>query len=357
MKHSLVIISGILLVVPQVYTYAGDMEDMNHGQSGGQYMQNGQDHNWMKEEEKMRYQQGQQQPNWKMIQPTGWSKMLPPFGNQWSGPQGNMGNGSNPQWTWSGADAKMAQELKNRKRIVEELAKLWVDISVFTEEVINDPQAFWKLAESYRNIKQQSNSGKNMPNPDMKKSSENKPNGQWTWSGADAKMAYELANRKRIVEELKTLWADVSGFTDAVINDPQAFWKLAETFRTLKQQSNSGKNMPNPQMKDKERSDDTSREKMNEWMNSTSEKKVTPVRPALTEKARKLLQAKLDKIPTEKRDTLLPKMLKSAQAQLEAAQKKGNKVNIRKLEAIVEIIQDEIESEDDESLIDSLFTE
>jgi hypothetical protein len=92
-------------------------------------------------------------------------------------------------------------------------------------------------------------------------------------------------------------------------------------------------------------------------MNSTSEKKVTPVRPALTEKARKLLQAKLDKIPTEKRDTLLPKMLKSAQAQLEAAQKKGNKVNIRKLEAIVEIIQDEIESEDDESLIDSLFTE
>ncbi len=276
MKHSLVIISGILLVVPQVYTYAGDMEDMNHGQSGGQYMQNGQHHDWMNEEEKMRYQQGQQQPNWKMIQPTGWSKMLPPFGNQWSGPQGNMGNGGNSQWSWSGAEAKMAQELKNRRNIVAELAKLWVDTSVFTEEVINNPQEFWKLAESYRNIKQQ---------------------------------------------------------------------------------SYSGKNMPNPQMKDKERSDDSSREKMSEWINSTSEKKVTPARPALTEKARKLLQEKLDKIPAEKRDTLLPKMLKSAQAQLEAAQKKGNKVNIRKLEAIVEIIQDEIESEDDEGLIDSLFTE
>jgi hypothetical protein len=51
---------------------------------------------------------------------------------------------------------------------------------VFTDEVINDPQAFWKLAESYRNIKQQSNSGKNMPNPDMKKPSVNMPNGQWT---------------------------------------------------------------------------------------------------------------------------------------------------------------------------------
>ncbi len=82
------------------------------------------------------------------------------------------------------------------------------------------------------------------------------------------------------------------------------------------------------------------------------------MRPALTEKARKIFQDKLDKIPSEKRETVLPKMLKVAQSQYETAQKKGsNKTLIRKLEAIVEMIQDEIDSADDASLFDSLTAE
>ncbi len=80
-------------------------------------------------------------------------------------------------------------------------------------------------------------------------------------------------------------------------------------------------------------------------------------RSALTEKATKALQERLDKIPEEKRATLLPKMLKNAQAQLARAEEKGSKLLIRKIEAIVEIIKTEIGNEDDESLLDSIFTE
>ena len=50
-------------------------------------------------------------------------------------------------------------------------------------------------------------------------------------------------------------------------------------------------------------------------------------------------------------------MLKVAQAQLEVAKTKTNKLAIRKLEAIAQIIQDEIDSGDDASLIDSIFAE
>ncbi len=142
-------------------------------------------------------------------------------------------------------------------------------------------------------------------------------------SGAADKQALEMANRKRIIEELAKLGADTSGFTDAIIADGQAFWKLAETFKYLKEQSNSGKTQKNPpQMNDENKmmgSGMTNDENMEKSKDVPSK---TPVRPALTEKVRKALQDKLDKIPTEKRDTVLPKMLKTAQAQYDTAKSK-----------------------------------
>ncbi len=54
----------------------------------------------------------------------------------------------------SGAMAeRSAQELNNRKTLVEMLIKVGVDVSGFTDEVIADPQAFWKLADTYKDYK------------------------------------------------------------------------------------------------------------------------------------------------------------------------------------------------------------
>lgn len=55
-------------------------------------------------------------------------------------------------------------------------------------------------------------------------------------SGAMAeRLARELAQRKLFVESLSSLGADVSGFTDEVMADAQAFRKLAETFESYKE--------------------------------------------------------------------------------------------------------------------------
>lgn len=163
-----------------------------------------------------------------------------------------------------------------------------------------------------------------------------------------------------IVAELKKAGVDVSGFTDEVIADGQAFWKLAETFKSFKEKIEANKKALQEDVKKSENKDEKevkNEDSTSEKMNSPQEKKQVNMRPALTEKARKTLQDKLDKIPAEKRDTLLPKMLKTAQNQLDTAKEKGNKLLVRKLEAILEIIQDEIDSGDDNSLIDSLIAQ
>ena len=42
----------------------------------------------------------------------------------------------------------------------------------------------------------------------------------------------ELVTRKHIIEELRSKGIDTSGFTDAVIADAAAFWKLAQSINT-----------------------------------------------------------------------------------------------------------------------------
>ncbi len=161
------------------------------------------------------------------------------------------------------------------------------------------------------------------------------------------KQAQEIANRKKIVAELSKAGIDTSAFTDEVIADGQAFWKLAETYRSKKESMmNSDKMKSGSGMKMTEES----------GVKKESSSKVN-TRPALTEKARKLFQDRLDRIAEDKRDTLLPRMLKNAESQLAKAEEKGSKVIIRKLEAMIEMIQDEIDSEDDDELIDLLMAE
>ncbi len=185
-------------------------------------------------------------------------------------------------------------------------------------------------------------------------------------SGAMAeRLAREVAQRKLFVENLSSLGADVSGFTDEVMADASAFRKLAETFESYKEQMSAlmkTKMGSGNMMKEGDRWNEMKSgegEVKEEWSSSdeVKVKKQAVVRPALTEKARKAFQAKLDKIAEDKRDTVLPKMLAKAEAQLAQAEEKGNKANIRKLEAMIEMIEDEMGSEDDDELMDSLLEE
>lgn len=247
---------------------------------------------------------------------------------------------------------QQTQEIKSRNEFLTKLANQGVDVSQFTDEVIADGQKFWDLVKKLQWA----------PRPQI--SDRPNANPKFETGGLLDKQSQEIANRKQVIAELVKAGIDTSGFTDEVIRNGDAFWKLMDY---LKPKIESLKKWKKPETKEW---DDSMKEREEEkWMKygSGSEyreqmtKKETPMkasdRPALSEKARKLLQDKLDKIPSEKRDILLPKMLKTAQVQLKTAQTKSNKILIRKLEAIIEIIQDEIDSSDDSSLIDSLLTE
>jgi hypothetical protein len=256
---------------------------------------------------------------------------------------------------------QQAQEIKSRTEFLIKLANQSVDTSQFTDEVIADGQKFWDLVKKLQSTPRPQISDRPNMNPKVE-------------TGGLADREYqEISTRKKNVEYLREHGMDVSGFTDSVISDPTAFWKLVDTIKgnAMKQSKNSPMKKDDDMMNREQWSSKMmwgsgmmNRDKMGEKENVSEEKMVkkespmkSTVRPALTEKARKLLQDKLDKIPSEKRDTILPKMLKTAQSQFETAKTKSNKTLIRKLEAIIEIIQDEIDSEDDSSLIDSLLTE
>lgn len=179
-----------------------------------------------------------------------------------------------------------------------------------------------------------------------------------------------MADRKAYVEKYRQKGMDVSGFTDAVMNDSGKFWELVKKLQTAYEQIEKEKYMKEKDEKraleEKKYLEAKESKKIAETTKTTTdtaetkEKKMTTKaqdRPALSEKARKALQDRLDKIPEEKRATLLPRMLKNAEAQLAKAEEKGSKLLIRKLEAIVEIIKEEMESDDDDSLLDSIFEE
>ncbi len=307
MNKKLIFLSSLILMIPQAYIFAEESRPMWPPPNGGGQMLVD------PREGKMMNQ---------MTEPTGGSKMLPPFGNEWV-----MGGSRSQSQSWMMNNAS-GQTMRMMK-------KPPMHGSGMTMSGSQSGSGMWMKGKSMMN------------------------------SGAIAeRLARELAQRKLFVENLSSLGADVSGFTDEIVADSKAFWKLAENFKSYKEQMDAlmKASMSGSTMKEGDKKNDM---KSSEWEMSsewgtgeeTKSKKTTSTRPALTEKARKLFQDKLDKIAEDKRVTMLPRMLKNAESQLAKAEEKGNKATIRKLEAMIEMIEDEIASEDDDELMDSLLEE
>lgn len=81
------------------------------------------------------------------------------------------------------------------------------------------------------------------------------------------------------------------------------------------------------------------------------------IRSALSEKSKKLFLDRLDKIPEEKKAAELTRIKKQIEKQLAGAKglSNGNNLIARKLEAMLQIVQDEIDSPNDASLVDSVM--
>ena len=75
----------------------------------------------------------------------------------------------------------------------------------------------------------------------------------------------------------------------------------------------------------------------------------------LSVKARELFQARLDKIPSEKKEAMLTKFTEILKKQIETAQTKSNKKLIEKLKIMLTMVEDEVASLEDTSLIDGLL--
>ena len=241
---------------------------------------------------------------------------------------------------------QQAGEIRSRKEYLTKLASQGIDTTVFTDAIIADGNLFWELAKKVQ-----------IQHPVVADRPSVTPRVE-TGSTA-SNQARELETRQKIIEELKAHGIDTSGFTTNVISNSEAFWKLVQSLKSTYEKDHQEKtpiknyewthknNESKYPIKKDEKGvkNDTPREqsvnKNNHWVLST--------------KARNLFQARLDNIPAEKKESMLTKLEEVLKKQIETARSKSNKRLTEKLEIMLTMVEEEISSLEDTSLVDGLL--
>ncbi len=262
---------------------------------------------------------------------------------------------------------QQAGEIKSRKEYLTKLASQGIDTTLFTDTIIADGATFWELAKKVQ-VQHPVVADRPSMTPRIETGS------------TENNLTRELETRKRIIEELKAHGIDTSGFTSEIISNSDAFWKLVQSLKSsyekdhqekapVKNQEWTNNNeSKNPNRHDEKAvKNDTPREQSGKKKDD-SEIMRTDMPPrnqdsttqknnqsGLSLKARELFQARLDKIPSEKKEAMLTKLEEVLKKQIETARMKSNKRLTEKLEIMLVIVTDEKVSLEDTSLVDALL--
>lgn len=221
---------------------------------------------------------------------------------------------------------KVEQQNKStqmRKEYYEKYKTKWYDVSLITADLLDgsktDESKFWDILKKVQNLK-------------------------------------EIPERKAYVEKLVSYGADASIFTDEVIQNSGKFWELVKSIEPeLKAKKNE--QMYLEQKKKEESKYKEELQKKEQELKYKEEKKTVdaPKNNTIWDRIVKLFITRLEKVPADKLPATLNTLEVNIQKQLEIAKTKNSKVLINRLTTMLNIVQEKKSSQDDESLIDTLF--
>ena len=221
---------------------------------------------------------------------------------------------------------KIEQQNKStqmRKEYYEKYKAKWYDVSLITADLLDgsktDESKFWEVLKKVQNLK-------------------------------------EIPERKAYIEKLVSYGADASIFTEEIIQNSGKFWELVKSIEPeLKAKQNE--QMYLEQKKKEESKYKEELKKKEQELKYKEEKKTieTPKNNAIGDRIVKLFITRLEKVPADKLPATLNTLEVNIQKQLEIAKTKNSKVLITRLTTMLNIVQEKKSSQDDESLIDTLF--
>ncbi len=282
-------------------------------------------------------------------------------------------------------DQKAQAQVKStemRKAKYTELLGRWADVSILTADLLDATKTDeWKFWDAVRIIQQ----------------------------------AGEIKARKEYLTKISSQGIDISGFTDAIIADGNAFWELA---KKLQKQNPVVSDRPTTTplvdtgSPEKSRAHELeTRQKIiaelkahgidtsgftseiiwdgeafwklvqslkwsyekNQWIKRETKdtvkqeskdtkkdavRETSPIKSTqgLSPKAREMFQTRLDSIPAEKKVAMLTRLEELLQKQIEVAKTKWTKRLIAKLQEMLDIVHEEQGSADDISLVNTLLS-
>lgn len=196
-------------------------------------------------------------------------------------------------------------------------AKWGYDLSILTPEILDgrvtNESQFWEALKNMQNLK-------------------------------------EIPERKMYAEKLIKYGADASDFTENIIADSWKFWEMYKKWEWVLKSSN-----PVPEKKEV---NDTPVKKEVETPKYVQQEQKYPQqvqKPQTQDRAIKLFVTRLDKVPSDKLPNTLIVLQKNIKKQLEIASKRGSKFTVSRLEQMLKIVEERMESDSDEALIEGLF--
>ena len=160
----------------------------------------------------------------------------------------------------------------------------------------------------------------------------------------------EIPERKIYAEKLIKYGADASDFTENTLADSGKFWEMYKKWEWVLKS-----NTPVPEKKEV---NDTPVKKEIEAPKYVQKEQKSPQqaqKPQAQDRAIKLFVTRLDKVPSDKLENTLIVLQKNIKKQIEIASIKGSKLIVSRLEQMLRIVEERMESDSDEALIEGLF--
>jgi hypothetical protein len=228
---------------------------------------------------------------------------------------------------WSSSDAayyeqkKLAGQdasTKMRSEYYQKYKEKWgYDLSILTPEILDgrltNESQFWEALKKMQNLK-------------------------------------EIPERKIYAEKLIKYGADASDFSENTIADSGKFWEMYKKWEWVLKSNTS--------LPEKKEVNDTPTKKEIEapkYVQQEQKSLQQGQKPQVQDRAIKLFTTRLDKVPSDKLASTLIALQKNIKKQMEIASKKGSKLTISRLEQMLRIVEERMESDSDEAMIESLF--
>jgi len=169
---------------------------------------------------------------------------------------------------------------------------------------------------------------------------------------------HEVPDRRAYVAKLKNYGYDVSGFSEAVIWDSGRFWDMVRMVESGKKPAIETKK--EEVKKEEVKKVETKKEEVKKVEEKKEEVKKPVVRALSTAQQNnlaRLMRARIARIPEASRAPILERLETALTQSIARAEERGNGLLVARYSVLLRVVQEEMQSVDDESLIESLFAQ